>query len=293
MIAALGVDREIDLALFSTFLRQQGIAHRVSEEGQQQVVWVHTEEHAQYVRELYARFDRGEFRLEPGVRPQRLLTGGVSLLTQVKRVPATAALILINLLLYPATFGVDEGKVTELMQAMMFVPFELRGQFVIFGDLSDVMADGELWRLLTPMFLHFGILHITFNLLWVWEIGRRIEMMGGISRLLLVVLVSSLAANFLQYFMSGPSLFGGMSGVVFGLLGYALVWSRLVPTKDLGLPVGIYIFMLAFLVIGFSGAIDFLLPGTLANGAHLGGLLGGIAVGLLAVALERDGSEKA
>ena len=128
---------------------------------------------------------------------------------------------------------------------------------------------------------------------WVSEIGRRIEMMGGISRLLLVVLVSSLAANFQQYFMSGPSLFGGMSGVVFGLLGYALVWSRLVPTKDLGLPVGIYIFMLAFLVIGFSGAIDFLLPGTLANGAHLGGLLGGIAVGLLAVALERDGSEKA
>lgn len=293
MIAAIEIDRDVDLALFSTFLRQQGIAHRVTEEGTQQVVWVHSDEHADYVRELYARFDRGEFRLEAGARPQQIMTGGVSILTQLLRVPATAALIIINLLLFPATFGIDQGEVTELLKRMMFVPFEVRGQYVTFGNLGDVVATGQFWRLLTPMFLHFGILHLVFNLLWVWEIGRRIEMMGGVLRLLLVVLVSSLGANFLQYLMSGPSLFGGMSGVVFGLLGYALVWSRLVPAKDLGLPVGIYIFMLAFLVIGFSGAVDFLLPGTLANGAHLGGLIGGLIVGGLAAALERGGSEQA
>lgn len=293
MIPALEVDRDIDLALFSTFLRQQGIAHRVSEEGAEQVVWVHSDEHATFVRDLYEKFDRGEFRLEAGARPNRVFTGGVSILTQLRRAPATVALIAINLLLFPATFGIDKGEVTLLLRTLMFVPFELRGEYVIFGDLDDVLATGEYWRVLTPMFLHFGLMHITFNLLWVWEIGRRIEMMGGVTRLLLVVLVSSLCANFAQYYMTGPSLFGGMSGVVFGLLGYALVWGRAIPSKDLGLPVGVYIFMLVFLAVGFSGALDFLLPGTLANGAHLGGLIGGVLVAAVAVSLELMGSKKA
>lgn len=293
MIPALDVDRDIDLSLFSTFLRQQGIAHRIAEEGTRQVIWVHSEEHADFVNELYARFDRGEFRLEAGSRPPVLFrTGGVPVAAQLRRVPATAVLILVNLLCFPATFGMDQGEASLALRALTFIPFELRGDFVAFGTVADVFERGEFWRLLTPMFLHFGFLHITFNLLWVWEIGRRIEMMGGALRLLLVVLVSSLFANLLQFMVSGPGFFGGMSGVVFGLLGYALVWSRLVPRKDLGLPAGIYIFMLGFLALGFSGIFDLLIPGTLANGAHLGGLIGGLFVGGLAVLLERAGSEE-
>lgn len=287
MISALEVDREIDLGLFSTFLRQQGIGHRVTDEGQRQIIWVNSETHVDYVRELYDRFDRGEFRLEAGNRPSHFRTGGVPILEQLRRMPFTAALILINLALFPATFGLDEGDVSAMMHAMTFVPFEVRGEYVYFGDIGAVLSSGEYWRVLAPMFLHFGILHLVFNLLWTWEIGRRIEMMGGILRLALLVLVSSLAANVTQYVMTGPSLFGGMSGVVFGLLGYALVWSRLVPSKDLGLPVGVYIFMIAFLAIGFTSVLDFLLPGTLANGAHLGGFVGGIVIGLGAVGLEK------
>ena len=82
--------------------------------------------------------------------------------------------------------------------------------------------------------------------------------------------------------MSGPGLFGGMSGVVFGLLGHSLVWSRVVPARNTGLSSGIYIFMLLYLVVGFTGAIDLLGLGSLANGAHLGGLLGGLVTGAIA-----------
>ena len=143
------------------------------------------------------------------------------------------------------------------------------------------------------MFIHFSWLHIVFNLLWVWEIGRRIEFVNGSRGLLIAVVVSSLVANITQYLMSGPSLFGGMSGVVFGLLGHSLVWSRLVPSKNMGVSKGIYIFMLAYLAIGFTGVIDILGLGSLANGAHLGGLIGGVITGGLAGLLVRQGSHQA
>ena len=140
------------------------------------------------------------------------------------------------------------------------------------------------------MFIHFSWLHIVFNLLWVWEIGRRIEYVHGSWAFIGVVMFSSLAANVLQYFMSPPSFFGGMSGVVFGLLGHALVWSKALPSigsprQDMGVPNGVYIFMLIYLAIGFTGAIDLLGLGSIANGAHLGGLLGGLLTGGLAVLL--------
>ena len=131
------------------------------------------------------------------------------------------------------------------------------------------------------MFLHFGVMHIVFNLLWVWEVGRRIEMVNGALALLAIVLLTSLSANVMQYAMAGPTLFGGMSGVVFGLLGYCFVWSRLVPSRDMGLPVGVYVFMVVFLVLGYAGIFDFIMPGKLANGAHLGGLVAGMALGLV------------
>ena len=136
------------------------------------------------------------------------------------------------------------------------------------------------------MFLHFGWMHIVFNLLWTWEVGRRIEQLAGTSTLAAVVLVSSLIANLTQYVMSGPGLFGGMSGVVFGLLGFAFVWDRGMKPAT-GLVPGIYAFMLVFLVLGFTGVFNFLGEGALANGAHLGGLVAGLATGATVVLLNR------
>ena len=206
----------------------------------------------------------------------------------VRQYPLTCVIILTNVVLYPVTSGLDSGDVTGLFQQMTFLEFQERGPYQYFADLTHTIESGQYWRLLTPMFLHFGLLHIVFNLLWVWEVGRRIELVNGSLVLLLVTLVSSLLANFMQYYLYGPSFFGGMSGVVFGFLGYSLVWSRMVPRRTTGLPPGLYIFMLVYLAVGFTGAIDLLGLGSLANGAHLGGLVGGVLIGVVAGGINRQ-----
>ncbi len=286
-IIALEVSRDIDLALFSRYLIQSGVQHRIAEDGDQQVIRVATEAQATQVRELFDRIEHGQVRLEAREGGASTRIKGVPILQQLWRAPLTALVILLNMAFFPATFGIDDGEVTWLLTQMTFVGFELDGDYLKFAGLDELFANGEYWRLLSPMLLHFGLMHIVFNLLWVWEIGRRIEIINGAMTLLLLILVTSLCSNFTQYFMTGPSLFGGMSGVVFGLLGYGLVWSRLVPSRSLGLPNGIYIFMVAFLAIGFSGVLDFLLPGSLANGAHLGGFLAGLGMGAVAGLIEK------
>ena len=286
---ALEVDRNLDLALFSRFLYQQGIAHRINEAGEQQQLWVTNIHDQDRVQQFYAAWQSGELRLEAGSNMPRQGPSTLQrLLNSVWRMPVTGSFVIITLLLYPVTMGLDEGVLNAWFAAMSFLQFELRADGVYFTDLSTTLAGGEYWRLLTPMFLHFGILHVVFNMLWFWEIGRRIELRNGGLLLLVLVLVSSLCSNLLQYKMTGPGFFGGMSGVVFGLLGYSLVWSKLLPQRDMGLPHSIYIFMLGFMVVGFSGLFDLLGLGNLANWAHLGGLLAGAVMGAVAAGVSKS-----
>jgi rhomboid protease GlpG len=294
MIAALGIPSDIDLRLFSIFLQQSGIAHRITEEGVDQVIWVNGEADRMKVIHLYGQLTSGELVLQDdsGARSSDM-SGVARLLANVSRFPLTMLLLTINVLLFPVSSGISQGDLSGLFSQMTFLDVEIRGDEIYFADLSYTLASHQYWRLLSPMFIHFGWVHIVFNLLWVWEIGRRIEVIGGSSVLLLVTVVSSLSANILQYMMTGPGLFGGMSGVIFGYLGHSLIWDRLVPEKRMGLRPGIYVFMLVFLAIGFTGAIDLLGMGSLANGAHLGGLLGGLLTGGVAGLLQRLDSHPA
>jgi|TARA_B100001964_G_C14225330_1_gene597333 GlpG protein len=293
MIAALEIPSDIDLRLFSAFLQQSGVAHRITEQGIDQVVWVNSADDRLKVLHFYGQLSSGALVLEDRAGARSSDMSSVSrLLTNVGRFPLTMLLLLVNCLLFPVTFGVSQGDFTGLFAQMTLLEFSIQGDQIYFAALSHTLESHQYWRLLTPMFIHFGWIHIVFNLLWVWEIGRRIELISGSSVLLLVTIVSSLGANFLQYMMSGPGLFGGMSGVVFGYLGHSLIWDKLVPGRKMGLRPGIYIFMLVFLVIGFTGAFDLLGLGSLANGAHLGGLLGGCLTGVVAGMLQRFGHQE-
>ncbi|MFT5099556.1 MAG: GlpG protein [Planctomycetaceae bacterium] len=279
-ILAMDLAREVDLLRFTLFLKQAGIAHLVHESGERQLLWVDTMDQKNAVLKAFEHYERGELPVV-STRPNPKLLSAV--LAKVLYSPFTLTLILANVLCFPATLGVADGTLSPWLKELTLLDFyELDGR-LYFADLAYTLETGQFWRFITPMLLHFGWLHIVFNLLWVWEIGRRIEAVNGATWLLALVLLSSISANLTQYFLSGAGLFGGMSGVVFGLLGFAFVWSRVLPEKTLGLPPGIYIFMLVFLVIGFTGAFDLLGLGSLANGAHLGGLIGGVLVGLIAV----------
>ena len=282
MVSALEIELTVNLRPFAQYLRESGIPHRITQEGLKQVVWVPTSAHAASVNHLFEGYKMGNL---PPFQTRSSSPVRFNILVASIRCPLTVTIILINLFIFLLTQYFDSTG--EVFRFMIFADFRTEGQLVYFNKLTDSLINAEYWRLLTPMFIHFGLMHLAFNLLWVWEVGRRIEIVNGASVLLLVTLVSSLVANLLQYSMSGPSFFGGMSGVVFGLFGYGFVWSWLVPRQTIGLAKGVYFMMLGYLVLGFTGIFGLLGLGDLANGAHLGGLIGGLLVGAIAGVLFR------
>lgn len=142
------------------------------------------------------------------------------------------------------------------------------------------MNDGQYWRLITPIFLHFGILHFIFNSLWLSMLGSRIEEVMGARHLMLIVVTTGVMSNAIQFWWSGASNFGGMSGVVYALLGYLWIANSIAPHLFMVLPKGIVPFMIGWLVLCMTPVVTFLLGVGIANAAHLGGLLSGMLLGL-------------
>jgi len=152
-------------------------------------------------------------------------------------------------------------------------------EFRAYHGLTDVM-DGQVWRLVTPIFLHFSLLHILFNLWWTSALGTVIEIRRGTGRFLALVLISAVHSNLVEYFYMDQIVkeyyvFGGLSGVVYALFGY--VWMKGESDPEVGLRVDsrTVVLMLAWLVLCFTGLL-----GPIANGAHLGGLAVGMVMGL-------------
>ncbi len=137
-------------------------------------------------------------------------------------------------------------------------------------------TDWQAWRYVTPAFIHFSVLHLVFNLLWWWYLGGQIEQRLGNGKLFILLIVGAALPNIAEFFASGPR-FGGLSGVVYALLGYSWLRTRLQPDCGLAMPPALMGFMLVWLVLGF---LDMLGTPT-ANMAHLVGLLVGLAQGWL------------
>lgn len=133
----------------------------------------------------------------------------------------------------------------------------------------------EPWRFITPVILHFSLMHLVFNVFWWWYLGGRIETHLGTSWLFAILLFSGVTANVVQHLVSGPN-FGGLSGVVYGLLGFCWLYSAGRRTP-LWLPPGLIIFMVGWLVLGYTDVLWV----NIANEAHLAGLLSGCLCGLL------------
>ena len=143
------------------------------------------------------------------------------------------------------------------------------------------IAAGRLWRLVTPIFLHFNLLHIIFNGLWLVQLGPVVEQAYGRSRFLFIWLatgVGGFAASVLYRWdwREVPVPGGGASGVVFGLIGVALAATLRRRRGSAGLSE-----LRGSLVKGLLyGLVFSLLPGVDLM-AHLGGGLTGLGLGLL------------
>ena len=153
---------------------------------------------------------------------------------------------------------------------------ELVGDLFISEKINDGLSEflsGQIWRVFTPIFLHFHIFHILFNMYWLHNLGSQIEKIKGAKFFISFVLIIALVSNLTQFFFNGPA-FGGMSGVVYGLFGYVWIKTRLDPADGFQLDPTIAIIMFGFFLICFTGAM-----GGIANWAHAGGLAVGLAWG--------------
>ena len=174
------------------------------------------------------------------------------------------------------------GSNLNLIEQIFFNKFQISFNQIQFYDFKTTyLINNEWWRLITPMLIHFSSTHLIFNCLWIYILGREIEQLDGKIIFIFLILFTSLSSNYLQYSFSGPSLFGGLSGVVYGLLGYCFVSETFLRINKFSFPPAIYIFMFVWLLIGFTGFLDLLGFGKIANFAHLGGLLSGILSGYI------------
>ncbi|TNE81556.1 MAG: rhomboid family intramembrane serine protease [Gammaproteobacteria bacterium] len=257
-----------DLAEFYEQLEQRGIRYRLRPRGDMVELWVDASEDIPEVARMLQDYSLHHPPPPMPGMPQ------LSFQEQVQKMPVVVVLLLLSIV---GTAIVDWGM--PLIHWFTFQDFELLGDSIRFATADEAMARGQYWRLITPIFLHFGIFHVAFNGVWMWELGRRVEPLAGSVHMLVIVLLMAVASNLGQYLWSGPSLFGGMSGVVYGLLGYVWIRNKVAPRPILALPRGLLGFMLVWLFAGMSGLIDMLMAGSIANAAHAVGLLSGMLLG--------------
>jgi GlpG protein len=275
-VPVLRLPLSVDLGGFVKLLQRMQVPHRVSEEAGEQVLWV-PETISDDVRVLYQRFPAGDPDQQLDIPEQAPVTRP-SFVQQVRHSPVTALVLLASLIVGAVTLL---GENLQAMSWLTFLPFRVMGEYIQFTPLADTLASGQWWRLVTPMLIHFGILHLAMNGMWYWELGRRIEARQGSINLLGLTLLFSLASNFAQYTYGGPGLFGGLSGVLYGLLGHCWIYQLLSPNPAYRLPRGVLVMMLVWLVLCLSGLVSMIGFGEIANAAHVGGLAIGCLTGLL------------
>jgi GlpG protein len=258
-----------DAERFADFLVSQGISAKVEPADGQWTIWVHDENKVgaskKYLDdflsnpqdERYREAERAarQARRDAAEKMRRAQKNFVDMRDQwahpARRRPVTMALILISVVVFPLLHTV--------------APW-----FLFSGQL---IQSGEVWRLVTPIFLHFGLPHIVFNMWWLYDLGGIIELKLRWLRFAGLVLAIAIPSNIAQAMATGEA-FGGMSGVVYGLFGFAWVRGRLDPASGLYLRPDIAFWMIGWFVLCMGGVI-----GNVANWAHGVGLLAGGLLG--------------
>src|SRR5215210_2995775 len=139
------------------------------------------------------------------------------------------------------------------------------------------VAGGEVWLLLSSMFLHAGFIHLALNMLSLYFLGSFVEVAFGRIRFLALYLTSGLAGGIAYlYFGNFDGSVVGASGAIFGLLGGVLGYSLRRGTFSWQNPLIRQLLILTALNLYFGFSVS-----NVSNTAHIGGLVGGAAFGWL------------
>ncbi len=298
MIKVLSVPLIEDIRKFSAFLLQKGIAHRITEKSGQQVIWAGEDNDAQLIRYYYQQFKNGELNIENHqsnniAKPAQSNKALNSLATNIMKTPITMIFVAISIITTLCMYFIPGWLVQRWF---IFINPDILTQWLVqhgppssihdkIGSLTNILSQtlisGQWWRLITPIFLHFSVIHIAFNAAMFLFFGKRIEARHGKATLFILIIFCAVVSNTIQYYsgLQAIVVFGGLSGVIYGLIGFC--WIRAKETHDgYGIPKGIYGFMIVWLFLGFSGVLNDI-TGTIANGAHAGGLLAGFFAGFI------------
>lgn len=285
MIRAVSLPISTNLLSFSKLLRTRGLAHRINEESGEQVLWVASEADAELVRSELSQWLKQEatgVSTSEDVLPSSLnvshsaknFANGV--VAAVYFYPVTAALFTICVIVAIVSgLGASPNSV-----GLLFYPYVASDGLLLL--ISELNSPLKLLQTLTPIFLHFGELHLVFNMLWLWYFGRQLESLHSKSSFIGLVLVTAFVSNTTQYMLNDANNFGGMSGVVYGLVGYSWVIHKLMPKSYIVLSPNMMTFFVVALV-----AMEVLASSMVATGAHIGGLLAGLVLGAVAVLINR------
>ena len=175
------------------------------------------------------------------------------------------------------------GSLISLIEPFTFTKIIIsnQGYASLLGADQTFLVDNEWWRIITPIFIHFSFAHLAFNCLWIYILGEKIENTDGSLVFIILVIFSAILSNSFQYFWTESSLFGGLSGVIYGLIGFCMILEFESSYDRYQLPPGLYMFMLVWLVMGFVGILDLFGFGSVANFAHLGGLISGVIFAMI------------
>ena len=186
--------------------------------------------------------------------------------------PVTKVLIALSAIVFLVSgFGGNAGSI----QYLFITEYKISGNMIQWlGGLPEITS-GQVWRLVTPIIIHFGFIHILFNMLWLKDLGSQIENRFSSRYLAFFILFCASLSNVSQYIISGPS-FGGMSGVVYGLFGFIWIRSRYDPISGFYLDRIVVIMLIGWFFLCLSGLI-----GGIANTAHGVGLIFGMVWGYI------------
>lgn len=293
---------ENDAVRFGDYLLAQGMKNHVEEGSSGWAVWVENDDHLDAAKaELDAfganprdpKYDGAvrkaeQIRKDEEKRQQRLRSHYRDVRTswstpQQFIQPVTIALLAFSLLAAAAT-KLGNDVFSPAMNALRIQSVHVVDPNADEIDIPPALQDvrhGQVWRLITPIFVHYGVLHLVFNMLWLVDLGGQVERTRGSLFTLAFVIVTAVISNLGEYAWSGP-FFGGMSGVVYALFGYVWIKGRYEPHLGMGVTQQTVVIMLAWLVLCMIGLI-----GSVANAAHLVGLILGVAAAYAPIELRK------
>ena len=311
---------------FSAYLKRQGIANNFegsfdSRSGQMSYqLWIHDEDRLEEARLYLNQFEEHPSdvkyeiveevveteELEPPTPPPARFGTHLTLF-----IIALCTFVFFLTFLQDLSIPEDQPHISALQEKLLYdfppgveqdvehasywkglysvVVAKITGKPLSSGPMFYQIRQGQIWRLFTPILLHNDLLHIAFNMLWLWALGRPIEARIGALRTLCLIIIAAFATNTLQYLMSGP-FFLGFSGVIAAMAGFIWMREKIAPWEGYPVTKGTFLFLAVFIlaILGLQ-VVSFIIEVStnrqfapqIANTAHIAGAIVGILLARL------------